>query len=64
LGETLETVAVLELATIAQAHALERQLKRKKILEAGDRDAPRFSPTFVSSLIRAAPSLESFRGWL
>jgi putative endonuclease len=30
LGENLETVAVLELETIAQARSLERQLKRKK----------------------------------
>ena len=30
LGEKLETVAVLELETIAQARTLERQLKRKK----------------------------------
>jgi putative endonuclease len=30
LGENLETVAVLELETIAQARTLERQLKRKK----------------------------------
>ena len=30
LGENLETVAVLELETIARARALERELKRKK----------------------------------
>jgi putative endonuclease len=30
LGEHLETVSVLELETIQQARALERQLKRKK----------------------------------
>jgi putative endonuclease len=30
LGEQLETVSVLELATIEQARILERQLKRKK----------------------------------
>src|SRR6266446_6653105 len=64
LGEHLATVATLELETIEQARALERQLKAQEESEARHCNAPGSSYTLRRNLIEQPREPSGYRGCL